>query len=345
MLHIFTSTTQGLKPIFFLFTLFGIVTAISSPHWFNIWIGLEINLYSFLPFILGTRSIPITTLRQEAAAKYFFSQAIGSIILLTAAISYYNNYLNITLSLFLRAILLKAGAAPFHFWYPRVIATLPWSTCWFLSTIQKFVPLFLLIRFFPLNPQILLSLGVIIVIVGGIGGLNQSQLRAIIAYSTIGQIGWIIATAQCCSDINTIIFFNYLTTISAIITIFIVIEIKTGSEPSLYLNKYPVIIFIIIILLISLAGIPVLIGFFPKAFLIKTLIFSGAIKTTILLILGALLNLYFYIKIILTIIFSSRRKITPEEFLTNTSSFYMVWFFSIIGSIVIIFILAPWILP
>ena len=331
--------------MFLLFIFLGMIIAVSSPHWFGVWIGLEINIYSFLPFISGIGSTPTSSLRQEAATKYFFSQAVGSIILLTSALAIYTDIHSIILAFFLIAILLKAGAAPFHFWYPRVIAILPWPTCWLLSTIQKLLPLFLLIKFYPFRPWVILIAGTIIVIVGGIGGLNQTQLRAIIAYSAIGQIGWLTASIQLSTEIAIVMFINYLVTIRGIILLFTVIESKTGDEPSLYRNRHPIIIVIIVILLISLAGIPVFVGFYPKLFLIKTLVCSGFYKTVTFLIIGSLLNLYYYLKIIQIIIFTSRRKITPEEFSISIASFYIIWSILIISSHLIVFYMIPWILP
>lgn len=86
------------------------------------------------------------------------------------------------------------GIFPFHFWFPGVIAGLPWLSCLFLSTWQKVGPLFLIISLLEVNLITWLLLTFCVVasgsrLLGGLGGINQTQVRALLAYSSIGHLG------------------------------------------------------------------------------------------------------------------------------------------------------------
>lgn len=90
-----------------------------------VWIGLEVNLLSFIPLLAQLDKHQET----EAIVKYFLAQAVGSIMLLLGGLlsmSYYGLVLgyNIFRVVILAGLLIKMGAAPFHFWFPRVIASL-----------------------------------------------------------------------------------------------------------------------------------------------------------------------------------------------------------------------------
>lgn len=88
----------------------------------------------------------------------------------------------------------KLGLFPFHYWLPRVMAGLPWVSCLLLATWQKFAPLFLMLCLLELSRSYLIACVVCFIgmgssLVGGLGGMNQTQIRALLAYSSIGHLG------------------------------------------------------------------------------------------------------------------------------------------------------------
>lgn len=254
--------------------------ALSANHWVLVWLSLELNIISFLPIINSYN----WNQEQEACLKYLLFQALGSRILLLSSIN-----TNLSL-LILIAFLIKLGAAPFHFWFPPVIKSTPWIPSTLLLTWQKIAPLCLLF-FLSTRKSTLLFLGGINAIIGGVGGMNQSHLRPLLAYSSIGHIGWILTRIYMSPSIS--IFY-----ITLYIFISLTIIVTAASTNTLTVlrtkNKNNILTLILCVLLLSLAGLPPLAGFFPK------LIVISSIKSFILplvLILGSLINLFYYLNI------------------------------------------------
>lgn len=274
------------------------------PNWLIAWIILEINILRFIPLIIKTKS----NQEAEASIKYFLSQALGSIlILLGISILYQPIIQSISSWVIIGAIFIKLGIAPCHFWYPSVIASLSWINCLTLSTWQKLAPLSLLIiTSYKLETRIILTIAARInALVGGIIGINQTHLRPLLAYSSIGHIGWITSILS----INKISFcIAYFIIYSLIvIPIFIIINIINSKTIKTIYNIFKIntiTAIIIAICLLSLAGIPPLRGFIPKLIIIFKLIENNSIILLFLLI-GAYINLYYYLNITFNLIIRS----------------------------------------
>lgn len=108
---------------FFVTLVIGTLMRVSSFNWLYVWIGLEINLISFIPLIISS-SVDLET---ERSLKYFLVQALGSGLLLFGSLVYIN-YPNsilpgwVSVYIILVRIIIKLGMAPFHFWLPHVIS-------------------------------------------------------------------------------------------------------------------------------------------------------------------------------------------------------------------------------
>nr|YP_001586124.1 NADH dehydrogenase subunit 2 [Reishia clavigera]AAZ74634.1 NADH dehydrogenase subunit 2 [Reishia clavigera] len=188
--------------IFMMVMVMGTLLSVSSFHWLSIWAGLEINLIGFLPLLVYQKS----TSESESAVKYFIVQALGSSMLIFGSLIAFNMSFtwdlytsslshSVGLLVILSGLCMKLGLFPFHYWLPSVMAGLPWITCLFLATWQKFAPLFLFLCLLELSESYMLILSLCVIsagssIVGGIGGMNQTQVRALLAYSSIGHLGW-----------------------------------------------------------------------------------------------------------------------------------------------------------
>ena len=278
----------------------GTILAVSRPNWLYTWIGLELNLLSFIPLITKTKSLQET----EGAVKYFIVQATGRGLLLLGAFTstYYqlfsSNFSLRTLILSLR-LLLKLGAAPIHWWIPQVISSFPWLLCLILSTWQKVAPLLLLLTSTSLySSKILLTSSILGALVGGVGGINQSQIRTLLAYSSIGHLAWITRALSIISvRVFSIYFFIYCAITSLIIFLIhhssqILRSIKAS------INNLPASTFASLsIILFSLGGLPPLLGFVPKWMVLLNLSSYYLLPLILLLIAGSLLNLFYYLRI------------------------------------------------
>lgn len=286
--------------------------AISSTNWIFIWAALELNLLRFIPILIASKNSQET----EAAVKYFLAQALGSRVLLIRSLSIWflisvpNQVMPIII---LISLILKIGIAPCHMWYSSVITSINWIAALILSTWQKLAPLIIVaFIFYSLQSTLLIFLASINAIVGGIMGINQSHLRTIIAYSSITHIGWITRLVAISKPIYTIIYFIVY---SAIISpIFIIIHIKNMTNRNLsnkLINNSPLYQLIIPLILLSLRGIPPLTGFIPKWMTIS-IIAESCTSMSLILILGAIINTYFYLNISFNILL--RQNSSPVVF-------------------------------
>lgn len=273
-----------------------ILIVISSNNWLFIWIGLELNLLSFIPLIINSSKYQ----ESDAIIKYFLIQALGSrILLLASRIILFNEIRWITPLLVTSSIIIKLGIAPCHFWFPSVIASISWTSCLILRTLQKVAPLTILI-YTSLSSYIIpliILLASINVILGGSMGIAQTKIKSIIAFSSITHIGWILRAKISFIPCTAI---AYLAIYSVIIMPLIIYIAYSSLNFSYQLNQNSsfnfIKIFSIPILLLSLGGIPPLLGFIPKWLIIMYL--NTKFSIIIILIIGSIINLYFYLRIV-----------------------------------------------
>ena len=281
-----------------------------SPNWLTAWIILEINILRFIPLITATK----TNQETEAATKYFLAQALGSLILLLgSSIIYQPGIAKPILWLLLLALLIKLGAAPCHFWYPSVIASLSWESCLILSTWQKLAPLILINGLPSYDGEIinhtyinvLLLIAVINTTIGGVIGINQTHLRSLLAYSSIGHMGWIISGLAINITCLTLAYFTiYSLLVVPIFILLIIVNSKTIHRLHNIFKTRVLITLIFTVLIISLAGLPPLRGFFPKILIIWWLANTNHVAV-LLILAGSYINLYYYLNIRIATIISS----------------------------------------
>nr|QLD22022.1 NADH dehydrogenase subunit 2 [Guerlinguetus aestuans] len=286
-------------------TLFsGTMIALFSSHWLFIWIGLEMSLLAIIPILVSKpnpRSI-------EAASKYFLIQATASMIFMMAAIInfYYtgewsvSNTINYLSSFMLTmALSMKMGLAPFHLWVPEVTQGIPLMSGLILLTWQKIAPISIMFQIAPsINYTLIMIMALMSILLGGWGGLNQTQLRKILAYSSIAHMGWMMAII---SFDPTLSILNLLVYIVLTTNMFVLLyynkKTSTLSLSSSW-NKSPLFTSIILTVLMSLGGLPPLTGFSPKWMIIKELVSNNNIILPTSMAILALLNLYFYMRLI-----------------------------------------------
>nr|YP_010489420.1 NADH dehydrogenase subunit 2 [Cuneopsis demangei]UWM10834.1 NADH dehydrogenase subunit 2 [Cuneopsis demangei] len=259
----------------------------SSSNWLVTWMGLEINMLGYIPLIFLKES----SSESEAAVKYLVPQSLGSTIFIASAIisAYFDN-LQILMVI---AMCLKLGVAPFHFWFPPVMASLQLMPAFLLLTWQKIAPILAINSFNPLLMESIMPIAMVSALWGGIGGLNQTDIRSLLTYSSISHTGWMLASISS----NDIILIAYLTAyilINMSIYAFLTKE-QTKSYKQLFSPKEPMKFFILAITILSLGGLPPLTGFIMKSLV---LMFTKA-KTIIIfgLVIGALVSLYYYLSL------------------------------------------------
>nr|YP_009742298.1 NADH dehydrogenase subunit 2 [Mammilla kurodai]QID90393.1 NADH dehydrogenase subunit 2 [Mammilla kurodai] len=341
-------------PFGFLFIFimsFGTLFSISSSHWLGIWAGLEINLIGFLPILVYQKSMS----ESESAVKYFIVQALGSGLLIFGSLGSYNilfSWENVSeselsiLGFFLisSGLIMKMGMFPFHYWLPSVMAGLPWISCMLLATWQKIAPILLINSLFELNLIYYFMFTVCFMagmssLIGGIGGMNQTQVRAILAYSSIGHLGWMMFALSQGTWAMKMYFCVYI-----LISLCIFLNLwymNLGSMKNLNmlmkLNSYNSNG--LMLMLMSLGGLPPLLGFVSKWVVIVMSMNSVYWSFLLMLILGSVMSLFYYLSLYFCVFLGSSKKFYFNGIIINKSNFLMSFglLFNLIGGVLLIF--------
>nr|YP_009160552.1 NADH dehydrogenase subunit 2 [Chlorophthalmus nigromarginatus]AKR06229.1 NADH dehydrogenase subunit 2 [Chlorophthalmus nigromarginatus] len=286
-----------------LFSL-GLGTAVTfaSSHWFLAWMGLEINTLAIIP-LMAQHHHPRAV---EATTKYFLTQATAAALILFASTTnaWVTGEWNIqqlshplASTMLVLALALKIGLAPVHFWLPEVLQGLDLTTGLILSTWQKLAPFALILQLSSVNPTLLILLGLLSTLVGGWGGLNQTQLRKILAYSSIAHLGWMILILQFAPTLTLLSLLLYIIMTSATFLTFKLNSATTINTLATSWAKAPALTALIPLALLSLGGLPPLTGFMPKWLILQELTKQGLPLTATIAALSALLSLYFYLRL------------------------------------------------
>nr|AMQ99554.1 NADH dehydrogenase subunit 2 [Polyphaga plancyi] len=275
----------------------GTLISISSNSWLGVWMGLEINLLSFIPLMSTTKNM----FTSEASLKYFLIQALASstllfLVVMKTILESIPMFAN-SLSSFLIVIplLLKSGVAPFHWWFPSVMEGLNWMNCFILMTIQKIAPLILTSYLFSMTPISMIFI-LSTVTIGAMGGFNQISTRKILTYSSINHLGWMLAAIL----LGKNIWLTYFT-IYTILTLTIILTLNKHKISFINqltsMNHKTETKFIMLSLLLSMGGLPPFLGFFPKWIVIQHMILNNLTITSTVLVLASLVTLYYYLRI------------------------------------------------
>tara|TARA_B100001063_G_scaffold42783_1_gene36589 strand:+ start:2205 stop:3635 length:1431 start_codon:yes stop_codon:yes gene_type:complete len=335
--------------------LIGTMIMISANSLLMLYLGIELlslSLYALIGF--NKKS----SLSSEAAIKYYVLGAMSSGILLfgisliygfTGSIVYDDiaaqminidsnsvEYIAIIFGIvFITASLcFKFGAAPFHMWVPDIYQGSLISTTILLSTLPKIAVfiVFLNLYFIPfisLNhvwSDILIFVGMLSIILGSIFALTQENIKRLLAYSAISNIGFIILALGLVSidGIHASLYYTIVYTFTALASFGIITHITSNSndieniKDLAGLSKtHPYFAFLILITMLSSAGIPPLIGFHAKLMVIKALIDSSNIILSVIVVIMTVISAYYYLKVIKAIYFDDREDLISTHSSSN----------------------------
>nr|YP_097090.1 NADH dehydrogenase subunit 2 [Pseudotriton ruber]AAU20527.1 NADH dehydrogenase subunit 2 [Pseudotriton ruber] len=281
----------------------GTIITLMSNHWFLAWIGLEINTLAMIP-LMSKLHHPRAT---EAATKYFLMQAAASALLLFAIIlnawetgewTIISMQTTTPLLMLTTALMIKLAIAPFHLWLPDVMQGLDLMTSLILSTWQKLAPMALIIQMdSQLNPTLLIFLGTLSIALGGWGGLNQPQLRKIMAYSSTAHLGWMIVILTFSKPLTMINLLVYLMMTSSMFFLMINFTSTNINKTATSWMKNLSLIPTMMIILMSLGGLPPTSGFIPKWLILEEMTKQDMMPIATIMALFALLSLFFYLRL------------------------------------------------
>ena len=352
-------------PIIVLMSILGMFFMVSSNDLILFYLGLELQSLSL--YILAT--IDRDNLRStESGVKYFVLSALSSGLLLYGCSLLYgftgstnfdliadkltkeNTGAVFAMVFILVGLAFKVSAVPFHMWTPDVYEGAPTSITSYFAVVPKVAGLALLIKFmFIPFSNILLEWQTIIIfisigsmILGAVAAMVQKNFKRLLAYSSIGHIGYALA------GVATGVVSGYQ---SAIIYISIYVIMNIGAFSCLYLikkdgqykenisdlsgvsKKHPILAISLLIILFSLAGIPPLGGFFAKFYVFVAVIEQQMYALAIIGLLTTVMSAFYYLKIIKTIYFDDSAitfdltKNKKAQFSIFASCIFLVTFF------------------
>nr|AFY16871.1 NADH dehydrogenase subunit 2 [Perittopus sp. HL-2012] len=273
------------------------IMIISSENWLNMWMGLEINMMSFIPMLQENNK----TNSSQSKMMYFLVQSMSSIMFLFTIIinpmMMYSNMKNeIIMTIITISMCMKLGMAPIHMWFISMINKISWNNCLMLMTWQKMAPMYILTNTLN-NIKIISIMAVMSAMTGAIGGINQTSIKKIMAFSSINHMSWMLI----CLSYDNEMWMKYLIIYSMIIIIMIQVFKKNST---LYINqmnmnyKTNMEKISMIILFLSLGGLPPFIGFLPKWIVIESLIKTNSTMILTILIMSSMITLYYYMRMI-----------------------------------------------
>lgn len=288
-----------LKFSYLILIVFGTFLTLRSSSWFVAWLGLEINMMGFIPFV-GVRGKIIS----ERVFKYFLVQAIGSLILFIVGLigrTFFGYWMFVYDFLFRGGIIvflmsLKLGARPFHSWFISVREGLDWVSLRVLMTWQKLAPLgLIMISGWRIVSVILI--GLISVLIGGLGGLNQLIVRKILAYSSVSHLGWMIVLFLLSRYCGVLYFLVYIIVRLGLVYYFFGRR-YTHLGQFQYMNHAGYLVFGSFCLsLFSLGGLPPFLGFYSRWIGILSMLDAGYFWLVLFYVIIGLYTLYFYLRL------------------------------------------------
>nr|AOR83369.1 NADH dehydrogenase subunit 2 [Geopelia humeralis] len=291
------------KLISVLSLILGTTITISSNHWMMAWTGLEINTLAVIPLISKShhpRAI-------EATIKYFLVQATASALLLFSSMSnaWATGQWDITqlthptsCLLLTTAIAMKLGLVPFHFWFPEVLQGSSMITALLLSTAMKLPPIAILfLTSHSLNPTLLTTMAIASTALGGWMGLNQTQIRKILAFSSISHMGWMAIIIIYNPNLTLLTFYLYTLMTTTVFLSFNTTKALKLTTMMTSWAKTPMLNATLMLALLSLAGLPPLTGFLPKWLITQELTKQEMTTAATTMAILSLLGLFFYLRL------------------------------------------------
>nr|YP_009654667.1 NADH dehydrogenase subunit 2 [Hoplistodera incisa]QCI09196.1 NADH dehydrogenase subunit 2 [Hoplistodera incisa] len=279
--------------LFFLTLIISSMITLSANNWISMWIGLELNMMSFIPLILSKSNKSSS----EAAMIYFLVQSMSSMILIMMiliSMCKYLIYWNLINNIITISILIKLGAAPFHMWMPEIMSKMEWNKCSILMTWQKIAPLMMISNInnnsIIINAAIIWSIGI-----GSIGGINQTSLRKMLGYSSINHLGWLLAINK---SMNLWMMYLLIYSIMIIMMCKLFMSYKMYfinqmSSPNMS-NMEKISFFI---MMMSMGGLPPFMGFLPKWITIQSMINEQEFMIIFIMIMFSLVTLMYYLRV------------------------------------------------
>ncbi|MGB0180386.1 MAG: NADH-quinone oxidoreductase subunit NuoN [Candidatus Puniceispirillales bacterium] len=318
-------------PLLMLLSVLGMMLMVSANDIILLYMALE--LQSLPLYVIA--AIRRESLRSsEAGLKYFLLGALSSGLLLYGASLLYGftghtSYDGIKIALendispgavigmvfLISGLAFKISAAPFHMWTPDVYEGSPTIVTAFFAVVPKLAAMTLFLRF--TNgvladassswQQIVMIIAVLSMLIGAGGAIMQTDIKRLMAYSSIAHMGYALVGVAAASDLGvaSVMLYMAIYVISSIGVFAIILSLKQEGRPltriedlSGFSRSHPVYALAMMVLMFSMAGIPPMGGFFGKWYVFSAAIASGHVLLAVIGVLASVIGAFYYIRII-----------------------------------------------
>ncbi len=331
---------QGEYLILILFSLLGMMVISSAGHFVSLYLGLELMSLPLYALTAMRRDCPYAS---EAAMKYFFLGAMASAFLLFGMSLLYGVSGSLELSaisaelvngeasrliwllgvVFIAiGIAFKFGLVPFHMWVPDVYQGAPTSIAMLISSAPKVAAFIFAYRLLsdglqPLSEdwqQLLMAFAVLSIAVGNVVALVQASLKRLLAYSAIAHMGYFALGLIAANDNGYAAALHYavvygVMTLAAFGMLIIYsqkgYDLESIGDLSGLAKHSPWMALMFLLVLMSMAGIPPLVGFWAKLEVLKAVINVGYTNLAVIAAFFSIVGLYYYLKVVKVMWFDS----------------------------------------
>nr|UPL65985.1 NADH dehydrogenase subunit 2 [Isometopus sp.] len=285
------------KLLFLSTVIMSTIMMMSSNNLITMWISMEINLLSFIPLISKSNNMSSS----ETSMTYFMVQSMSSMLfIMSMMISKFmlmTDQGSIMMTMMMMSMMMKLGMPPFHQWFPQIMNKMKWKECLMLMSWQKIAPMYVMTNMMTNKTMYIMIMSTMI---GSIMGLNHTSMRKIMAYSSINHMGWMLA----CSLMNKKSWMLYLTVYTSMILMLCLMMNKyniyyinqTNMQMKTFTEKMS-----FTLMMLSMGGMPPMLGFFPKWMVIQYMISSTEMLIIMIMMMSTLVTLFYYMRMINTI--------------------------------------------
>lgn len=315
------------------FATLGMSVMVSAHHFLTLYLGLELMSLCLYAMVAMHRDSAVAT---EAAMKYFILGALASGMLLYGMSIIYgvtgslsisavataiqtggldNTVLSFGLVFLVIGVGFKLGAVPFHMWLPDVYEGAPTAMTLFIATTPKLAAFAMMIRLLVEGlgdlqmywQDMLVMLSVLSVVLGNIVAIAQTNLKRMLAYSTISHVGFILLGIISGTDEGYAgsLFYALTYTLMTLAAFgMIILMSRRGFEAEEIADykglsqRHPWFALMMLIVMFSMAGIPPLVGFYAKLAVIKSIVDIGLISVAVLVVVISVIGAFYYLRVI-----------------------------------------------
>lgn len=331
-----------------LFAMLGMMVMISASHFLTLYLGLELMSLSLYSLVALQRDSAVAT---EAAMKYFVLGALASGLLLygmsmiygatgsldvhKVAAAIQNGEANQTVLVFglvfiVAGLGFKLGVVPFHMWIPDVYHGAPTAITLFIGSAPKLAAFAFVMRLLVEGLEgliadwrgMLIILSVLSMAIGNITAIAQTNLKRMLAYSTISHMGFVLLgiLSGGINGYSSAMFYMMVYVLMSVGSFGMILLLSREGFEAENLDDFkglnqrsPWYAFITLLLMFSLAGVPPTVGFYAKLSVLQAVVTAGYVWLAVVAVLLALVGAFYYLRIVKLMYFDEAESTAPIE--------------------------------